>query len=220
MDEFIRRVNELLDSYGSEAIQEYDAGYDTLRGYSPAYVFRAIREAGGIIRRTQILQHGESREDRSWTAWAIVEATLRTPDGEVITLQHVGNSRSNTAPGEALKGAITNALEKALSVIGVGEKAYMGLLSQDRGVEKTSEKPTSATSARDYPPMATVNQINRIAALGRTIKAHPEIEKQYGAELQEFREQMRRGMTKKEASAFISWCEQHGIMPTWEGEDG
>jgi len=210
MNEFIKKVNELLDSYGSEAIQKYDAGYDTLWGYSPAYVFRAVREAGGIIRLTRILEHAESKEDKSWTAWAVVEATLRTPDGEVITLQHAGNSRSNTAAGEALKGAITNALEKALSVIGVGEKAYMGLLGQGQNEdeEKTPEKP-----------MATVKQINLIAALGRTIKANPEIEKMWEWELHKFREQMKRGMTMAEASKFIDWCREHNIEPTWENKD-
>jgi len=215
MNEFIKKVNELLDSYGSEAIQRYDAGYDTLWGYSPAYVFRAVREAGGIIRLTRILEHAEVREDKSWIAWAIVEATLQIPSGEVITLQHAGNSRSNTAPGEALKGAITNALEKALSVIGVGEKAYMGLLGQDRDEEKTPGKPTST---RNSPP-ATVKQLNLINALGHTIRAHPEIEEKWGQALQEFRDQMRRGMTMAEASAFIDWCNAHNIEPSWENED-
>lgn len=159
-------VNDKLRSYGKEAVEvktfpasERGGQRPPQYGYSPQWEFSAVNEVFGpenfdydVVEVREFLDdqnHGE--------VVARIEVRLRcSPDGEWVTRSQYGTSRCYASVGDAIKGAITNAIGKALALYGVGEDAYKGLLE---AVYKG--KNGDMNSSRDNN-FATPKQVTRI----------------------------------------------------------
>ena len=136
--EIIKAVDEILDSYGEKAIQEVPSRGRTLHGYVPQFVFDALNQTIGAGNwGYEILSSSYEREERKRKNGNV--------DTVYVALVHVrvwmmdkgnckeafGGSENYTA-ADALKGATTDAVQKALAMFSIGHKAYRGELAPDK----------------------------------------------------------------------------------------
>ena len=170
LQEQILSINERLRAYGIEAIQEIkmtDKGGNQIGqikyGFRPQYVFDSVNEVLGPENWRYELTKEEIFESQ-----AVAEVRLFVKiDGDWLCKgSHKGQMqivKGNV--GDAQKGAITDAIQKCMSLLSIGSDAYKGLLKNVylQGSQRTQPpvtqsnpqpktKPTSTTSQPAEPP--------------------------------------------------------------------
>ena len=130
----IRRVNEILREGGKAVIQKKETGH-VQYGYKPQYVFDAVNEVFGSENwRYELV--GEVQETDNQVI-ACVEVAFRIGDewfskgiqygqSQIVTARNTGTRNV----GDAMKGAITDAIQKGFSLWSIGKDAYRGLLEK------------------------------------------------------------------------------------------
>ncbi len=176
LQEQIQSINERLRAFGIEAIQEIkmtDKGGNQIGqikyGFRPQYVFDSVNEVLGPENWRYELTKEEIFESQ-----AVAEVRLYVKiDGDWLCKgSHKGQMqivKGNV--GDAQKGAITDAIQKCMSLLSIGSDAYKGLLKNVylQGTQQTQPpaqqpkiKPASTTSQPAEPP---VNQSDPSATL-------------------------------------------------------
>ncbi len=132
LKEIAKRVNEILDSYGSKALQEVPARGRKLIGYIPQFLIDALNSVTTIWSYDYKLISLDEREvlrksgNKERVYIATVEVSLWILDERLKRTQIGGGE--NVSPADAIKGAITDAIGKCLSLFSIGSKAYRGEL--------------------------------------------------------------------------------------------
>ena len=170
LQEQIQSINERLRAFGIEAIQEIkmtDKGGNVIGqikyGFRPQYVFDSVNEVLGPENWRYELTKEEIFESQ-----AVAEVRLYVKiDGDWLCKgSHKGQMqivKGNV--GDAQKGAITDAIQKCMSLLSIGSDAYKGLLKNVylQGTQRTQPpvkqsnphpktKPASTTSQPAEPP--------------------------------------------------------------------
>ena len=166
LQEQIQSINERLRAFGIEAIQEIkmtDKGGNVIGqikyGFRPQYVFDSVNEVLGPENWRYELTKEEIFESQ-----AVAEVRLFVKiDGDWLCKgSHKGQMqivKGNV--GDAQKGAITDAIQKCMSLLSIGSDAYKGLLKNVylQGTQRTQPpttqpkiKPASRTSQPVEPP--------------------------------------------------------------------
>ncbi len=188
LKEIAKKVNEILDSYGEKALQEVPARGRRLIGYVPQFLIDALNSVTTIWSYDYKLISLEEKEvvrksgNKEKVYTATVEVSLWILDERLKKTQIGGGE--NVTPADAIKGAITDAIGKCLSLYSIGSKAYRGELETGNGHKNIShETYRSATPSEkqiayvkslaekskiDVPKM--VKQI-----LNKTIKSEEEL---------------------------------------------
>jgi hypothetical protein len=149
----INEVNELLRSFGQKAVQEVKMKdkegkvIGQIRyGYRPQYVFDAVNQ---IISPENWRYELIKEEIFETQAVAEIKLFLKTDDEWICKGSHKGQmSIVKGNVGDALKGAITDALQKCFSLCSIGQDSYRGLLEtvfNSRSLQAPS-RPASPTS--------------------------------------------------------------------------
>lgn len=143
MQEQIHSINERLRSFGLEAIQEIkmtDREGKTIGqikyGYRPQYVFDSVNEILGPENWRYELTKEEIFETQ---AVAEIKLFLKVDNEWLCKGSHKGQMqivKGNV--GDAQKGAITDAIQKCMSLLSIGSDAYKGLL---KNVYQNAQKP-------------------------------------------------------------------------------
>ena len=175
LQEQIHSINERLRSFGNEAIQEIkmtDKGGNQIGqikyGFRPQYLFDSVNEVLGPENWRYELTKEEIFETQ-----AVAEVRLFVKiDGDWLCKgSHKGQMqivKGNV--GDAQKGAITDAIQKCMSLLSIGSDAYKGLLKNVylQGSQRTQPpvpqpktKPASTTSQ----PAEPANQSDSSATL-------------------------------------------------------
>ena len=170
LQEQIQSINERLRAFGIEAIQEIkmtDKGGNVIGqikyGFRPQYVFDSVNEVLGPENWRYELTKEEIFESQ---AVAEVRLFVKIEDDWLCKGSHKGQMqivKGNV--GDAQKGAITDAIQKCMSLLSIGSDAYKGLLKNVylQGTQRTpppvtqsnpqpKTKPTSTTSQPAEPP--------------------------------------------------------------------
>ena len=152
LQEQIQAINQRLRAYGIEAVQEIrmtDRDGKTIGqvkyGYRPQYVFDSVNEVLGPENWRYELTREEIFENQ---AVAEVRLFVRVDDDWLCKGSHKGQMqivKGNV--GDAQKGAITDAIQKCMSLLSIGSDAYKGLLKH---VFQPSSRPPST-----LPPPST-----------------------------------------------------------------
>ncbi|WP_028319586.1 hypothetical protein [Desulfobulbus elongatus] len=166
LQEQIQSINERLRAFGIEAIQEIkmtDKGGNQIGqikyGFRPQYVFDSVNEVLGPENWRYELTKEEIFESQ-----AVAEVRLFVKiDGDWLCKgSHKGQMqivKGNV--GDAQKGAITDAIQKCMSLLSIGSDAYKGLLKNVylQGTQRIQPpatqpktKPASRTSQPVEPP--------------------------------------------------------------------
>jgi hypothetical protein len=166
----INEINELIRSFGRPAVQEIKMKdrdgkvIGQIRyGYRPQYVFDAVNQIIGPENWRYELIKEEIFENQ---AVAEVNLFLKTDADEWFCKgSHKGQMnivKGNV--GDAQKGAITDALQKCLSLCSIGQDSYRGLLqtvynSRSPHAPSRQSLPKSAPQSQPIlPPKAEVKQ--------------------------------------------------------------
>ena len=166
LQEQIQAINQRLRAYGIEAVQEIrmtDRDGKTIGqvkyGYRPQYVFDSVNEILGPENWRYELTREEIFENQ---AVAEVRLFVRVDGDWLCKGSHKGQMqivKGNV--GDAQKGAITDAIQKCMSLLSIGSDAYKGLLKNVylQGTQRTQPpttqpkiKPASRTSQPVEPP--------------------------------------------------------------------
>jgi hypothetical protein len=156
LQEQIRSINERLRSFGIESIQEIKMTDREGKqigqikyGYRPQYVFDSVNEILGPENWRYELTKEEIFENQ-----AVAEITLflKIDDTWLCKGSHKGQMqivKGNV--GDAQKGAITDAIQKCMSLLSIGSDAYKGLLKhvyfqEMHRTPSTNDKPVSRSS--------------------------------------------------------------------------
>lgn len=133
LQEQIQSINERLRSFGNEAIQEIkmtDKGGNQIGqikyGFRPQYVFDSVNEVLGLENWRYELTKEEIFESQ-----AVAEVRLFVKiDGDWLCKgSHKGQMQIVKGNiGDAQKGAITDAIQKCMSLLSIGSDAYKGRL--------------------------------------------------------------------------------------------
>ena len=145
LQEQIQAINQRLRAYGIEAVQEIrmtDREGKTIGqvkyGYRPQYVFDSVNEVLGPENWRYELTREEIFENQ---AVAEVRFFVRVDGDWLCKGSHKGQMqivKGNV--GDAQKGAITDAIQKCMSLLSIGSDAYKGLLKH---VFQLSNRPPS-----------------------------------------------------------------------------
>ena len=171
LQEQINSINERLRTFGIEAIQEIkmtDKSGNVIGqikyGFRPQYVFDSVNEVLGPENWRYELTKEEIFETQ-----AVAEVRLFVKiDGDWLCKgSHKGQMqivKGNV--GDAQKGAITDAIQKCMSLLSIGSDAYKGLLKNVylQGTQRiqppttqSKTKPASTTSQPAEPPASQNN---------------------------------------------------------------
>ncbi|ADU97151.1 Rad52/Rad22 family DNA repair protein [Thermovibrio ammonificans] len=141
----VEKIDKILENEGEKAIQEVPGRGRTLYGYRPQFVIDAINRVLGAhnwgyeVLEQSVTETTGKKGEKKFLAWAKVKVWVGKPESAKVAF---GGSENYT-PGDALKGATTDAVQKGLSLFSIGRKAYRGelkeLLPQQNG-PKASEK--------------------------------------------------------------------------------
>lgn len=153
----VEQVNEKLRSYGKEAVQEIKMMKDgkvigqIKYGYRPQYIFDAVNEFIGVENwRYEVLKNEQTGNQMI----ATVDVYMRIeagPDGWInkgSQLGHMNVIQGNV--GDALKGAITAAIQKGMSLWSIGSDAFKGKLETIWNAT-SGQKPHNAKQAVPKP---------------------------------------------------------------------
>ena len=158
LQEQIQAINQRLRAFGIEAVQEIrmtDRDGKTIGqvkyGYRPQYVFDSVNDVLGPENWRYELTREEIFENQ---AVAEVRLFVRVDGDWLCKGSHKGQMqivKGNV--GDAQKGAITDAIQKCMSLLSIGSDAYKGLLKH---VFQPSSRPPSTppppTSQPAGPP--------------------------------------------------------------------
>ena len=148
LKEVAKRVNEILDTYGEKAVQEVPARGRKLIGYVPQFLIDALNSVTTVWSYDYRLISLEEKEvvrksgNKEKVYQATVEVSLWILDDRLKKVQIGGGE--NVTPADAVKGAITDAIGKCLSLYSIGSKAYRGELEL-KGIKQFEPKTASAT---------------------------------------------------------------------------
>jgi hypothetical protein len=158
-NEKVKKVNEILDSFGGKAIQvDTTKAYKSV-GYRPQYVIDAMNESFGIGNWKHEVHKVDEKEVETGSGKkrtvisVLMSITVRgdVPDdkGKVEEFQTGPQAGEafviNGGYGNAMKSAITDGLGKCLSLLSVGQKAYRGLLEASSESEVIKANNNSST---------------------------------------------------------------------------
>lgn len=116
----VKAINRILEDQGARVVQEKPGlgNMSPLYGYLPQAVFDAV---ASVISFSNTVDHFEFTEKQ---AMALVTVVI-----DQITHTQFGESRIVKGDrGSAAKGAVTDAIQKALALFGIGSRAYRGEL--------------------------------------------------------------------------------------------
>ena len=159
LQEQIQAINQRLRAYGIEAVQEIrmtDREGKTIGqvkyGYRPQYVFDSVNEVLGPENWRYELTREEIFENQ---AVAEVRLFVRVDGDWLCKGSHKGQMqivKGNV--GDAQKGAITDAIQKCMSLLSIGSDAYKGLLKHvfQPSAKSPSTPPPPPTSQPPGPP--------------------------------------------------------------------
>jgi len=127
----VEEVNELLDKKGVKVIQEIRGSGRTLYGFMPQAVFDAVNQVFGENWGYEIVEYKESQlGDKGMNSYGLVRVRVWLKAGDQpVYREAFGGSRNNTI-GDALKGAVTDAVQKGLAMFSIGRVAYEGELGR------------------------------------------------------------------------------------------
>ena len=165
LQEQIQSINERLRAIGIEAIQEIkmtDKGGNVIGqikyGFRPQYVFDSVNEVLGPENWRYELTKEEIFESQ-----AVAEVRLFVKiDGDWLCKgSHKGQMqivKGNV--GDAQKGAITDAIQKCMSLLSIGSDAYKGLLKNVylQGTQRTQPPAPLPTPQPKTKPASTTSQ--------------------------------------------------------------
>jgi hypothetical protein len=173
----VEAINAQLRAFGREAVQEIKMMRDgqvigqVRYGYKPQYVFDAVNN---VLLPENWRYEVVSKEIYDNQVVAEVKLFLRVMDEWFCKGSQTGQMQIiKKNVGDAMKGAITDALQKCLSLLSIGSDAYKGLL---RDVYLSGQRPP-ATTARQQPQrppqrsgqpdagQATNNELPKIAGI-------------------------------------------------------
>ena len=198
LQEQIHSINERLRAFGIEAIQEIkmtDKEGKTIGqikyGYRPQYVFDSVNEMLGPENWRYELIKEEIFDNQ---AVAEIKLFLRIDDTWLCKGSHKGQMqivKGNV--GDAQKGAITDAIQKCMSLLSIGSDAYKGLLKHvyQQGAKQLPPKKKPSVEppvdqrdpTSDMPKIAGVTFENRqgvIVAIGEHLFDKKELLKAAG----------------------------------------
>ncbi len=128
----IEEINAQLRAYGREAVQEIKMMKDgkvigqVRYGYKPQYVFDAVNS---VLLPENWRYEVVSKEIFDTQVVAEVKLFLRVMDEWFCKGSQTGQMQIvKKNVGDAMKGAITDALQKCLSLLSIGSDSYKGLL--------------------------------------------------------------------------------------------
>ena len=156
LQEQIQAINQRLRAFGIEAVQEIrmtDRDGKTIGqvkyGYRPQYVFDSVNDVLGPENWRYELTREEIFENQ---AVAEVRLFVRVDGDWLCKGSHKGQMqivKGNV--GDAQKGAITDAIQKCMSLLSIGSDAYKGLLKH---VFQPSNRPPSTPPPPPASPPA------------------------------------------------------------------
>ena len=159
LQEQIQAINQRLRAFGIEAVQEIrmtDREGKTIGqvkyGYRPQYVFDSVNDVLGPENWRYELTREEIFENQ---AVAEVRLFVRVDGDWLCKGSHKGQMqivKGNV--GDAQKGAITDAIQKCMSLLSIGSDAYKGLLKHvfQPSAKSPSTPPPPPTSQPPGPP--------------------------------------------------------------------
>ena len=165
LQEQIQSINERLRAFGIEAIQEIkmtDKSGNVIGqikyGFRPQYVFDSVNEVLGPENWRYELTKEEIFESQ---AVAEVRLFVKSDGDWLCKGSHKGQMqivKGNV--GDAQKGAITDAIQKCMSLLSIGSDAYKGLLKNVylQGSQRTQPPSTQSNSQPKTKPASTANQ--------------------------------------------------------------
>jgi hypothetical protein len=158
LKEKIEKINQILDGFGDEAIQEEKRPFGSLWGYKPQYLIDAVNEVLGIDGwGYKLIEMKTTPADGGKiTAIAQVEVYIKVGDSLICKGPQFGVSTN--FPGDAEKGALTDAIGKSFSLWGIGNKAYRGLLRPSGNGNANSQKEENP--APDEKPASQEKEAN------------------------------------------------------------
>ena len=168
MWEKINEINCILRKQGKAIIQVKDVGRKQY-GYVPQAVFDAVNAVLGPENWTYKVHSNEIIDDQ---AIACVEVYFRTSDGWLSKGKHWGQSnvvKGNI--GDALKGAVTDGIQKSLSLWSIGSDAYAGKLEQVWNNQKGMDRSNPESDDNSLPQLDGVKyekKESKIIAIGKT----------------------------------------------------
>ncbi len=130
--DIVEKVDKILEKEGASAVQEVPGRGRTLYGYKPQSVIDALNSVIGANNwGYKIVEHSVStvenrKGETRYLAWVKIRLWL----GDTESFKEAFGGSENYTPGDALKGATTDAIQKALSLFSIGRKAYRGELSE------------------------------------------------------------------------------------------
>jgi len=146
----VEAINAQLRAFGREAVQEIKMMKDgqvigqVRYGFKPQYVFDAVNN---VLLPENWRYEVVSKEIYDNQVVAEVKLFLRVGEEWFCKGSQTGQMQIiKKNVGDAMKGAITDALQKCLSLLSIGSDAYKGLL---REVYHSGNRP-SATPARQH----------------------------------------------------------------------
>jgi hypothetical protein len=162
--EKIEKINQILDGFGDEAIQEEKRPFGSLWGYKPQYLIDAVNEVFGVDGwGYKLIEMKTTPADGGKiTAIAQVEVYIKVGDSLICKGPQFGVSTNY--PGDAEKGALTDGIGKSFSLWGIGSKAYRGLLRPSGNGNANSQKeekpaPQEEKEANSETPQPTQSPV-------------------------------------------------------------
>lgn len=166
LKEKIDQINERLRSFGKEAVQEVKmTGKDgkvigqVKYGYRPQYVFDSVNEFLGPENWKYELTKEEIFDTQ---AVAEVKLFLKVDNDWLCKGSQKGQMqivKGNV--GDAQKGAITDAIQKCMSLLSIGSDSYKGLLSK----VYQANPPKSQSGSSKQADKKTADQSNKPSAM-------------------------------------------------------
>ncbi|WP_457680741.1 Rad52/Rad22 family DNA repair protein [Thermovibrio sp.] len=130
--DIVEKVDSILEKAGASAVQEVPSKGRTLYGYKPQFVIDALNSVVGAngwgykIVNESVTEVENKKGEKRFLAWVKVRLWV----GDTESFKEAFGGSENFTPGDALKGATTDAIQKALSLFSIGRKAYRGELKE------------------------------------------------------------------------------------------
>ena len=144
----VEKVDSILEKEGASAVQEVPGRGRTLYGYRPQSVIDALNQVlGANSWGYEVLEHSvEKVESKKGDIRYLAYVKLRLWVADRDSSKDVFGGSENYTPGDALKGAVTDAIQKGLSLFSIGRKAYRGELKELLPPKEQEKRETKATA--------------------------------------------------------------------------
>jgi len=144
----VEKVDSILEKEGASAVQEVPGRGRTLYGYRPQSVIDALNQVlGANSWGYEVLEHSvEKVESKKGDTRYLAYVKLRLWVADKASSKDVFGGSENYTPGDALKGAVTDAIQKGLSLFSIGRKAYRGELKELLPPKEQEKRETKATA--------------------------------------------------------------------------